>query len=64
MRKGEFVKVIVNYPKNKKLNGLFEGKVIETGCFRNGYAYFKLDTCPKLALPHSSKYLKILERRV
>jgi len=63
IKKGSYVKVEVKYPRNKKLNGIFEGNVIETGCFRNGYAYFKLDTHKKLALPNSQKYVKVIEER-
>ena len=54
------MKVLVNYPKNKKVCGIFSGRVIETGRFRTGYAYFRLDTCPELALPNSSKYVRRL----
>lgn len=61
IRKGEYVKVKVNYPKNKKLCGEFEGKVTQVGCYRSGYAFFKLDSCPKLTFPNSSTYTKVLD---
>jgi len=62
IRKGEVVTVEVNYPKNKKLCGVWSGRVIETGCFRSGFAFFKLEGA-KYAFPNSSKYTKILHKR-
>jgi len=59
MRKGDLVKAEVNYPKNPNLNGVYIGRVIQIGCFRSGFAYFKLDCKPNLALPNSKKYTKI-----
>jgi len=64
MRVGDVVRASVNYPRNKKLNGEYVGRVTEIGCFRSGFAYFKLDSFPK-PLPNSSNYTKIeiLKRR-
>ena len=62
MRKGEYVKIKVNYPKNPKLNGIYTGKVIQVGCYYSGFAYFKLDSNPNKALPNSSRYTEIIER--
>ena len=63
IKKGQWVKVKVNYPKNPRLNGIYEGIVTETGCYRSGFAYFKL-TEVKQALPNSRKYTTILETRL
>ena len=63
MRKGEWVRVQVNYPRNPRVNGVWEGKVIAVGRYRSGYAYFKLDCAPRVSFPNSSSYVKVLERR-
>jgi len=62
LRKGEYVIVEVNYPRSPHLNGIWEGIVTEVGCYRSGYAYFKLNTA-KYSFPNSSKYIKVLQRR-
>ena len=62
IRKGQYIKFECNYPRNKKVNGVFEGLVTKVGCFRSRFAYFKIDSCPKLAFPNSPKYIKILEQ--
>lgn len=56
MKTGQKIEAVINYPKNPKLDGIYKGTVTEVGRFRNGFAYFKLDTNPKLALPASSQY--------
>jgi len=62
MRKGEWIKVLVNYPRNPKLNGVWEGRVKEVGCYSSGFAFFKLEGIP-YAFPNSSRYRQIIERR-
>ena len=58
MRVGDYVEATVNYPKNPKLNGTYQGRVIKLGCYRSGFAYFKLDSFPN-PLPNSSAYTKV-----
>ena len=62
MRVGDYVKVLVVYPKDPRLCGVHEGIVQKIGQFKNGYVYFRLQGS-KLSLPLSSKYTRILERR-
>ena len=61
IKKGQLVKVKVDYQKNKRLCGEFTGTVTQVGCYRSGFAFFKLDSYPKLAFPNSSAYVKILD---
>ncbi len=62
IKKGQYIKFECRYPRNKKVNGVFEGMVTETGCFRSRFAYFRIDSAPKLAFPNSPKYITILEQ--
>lgn len=62
IRKGDVVTVQVDYPKNKKLSGVWSGKVTDVGCFRSGFAYFKLEGC-KYAFPNSPRYTKVIHKR-
>lgn len=62
IRKGDVVTVEIQYPKNKKLSGVWSGRVVETGCFRSGFAFFKLEGV-KHSFPNSSRYVKLIQRQ-
>lgn len=62
-RKGDWVKVKINYPRNPKINGVYSGIITKIGQYRGGYVYFKLDTYPNLSFPNSSKYVQVIDRR-
>ena len=59
---GDYVRVVVDYPKNRRLSGEYEGTVTKVGQYMSGFVYFKLDSTAA-ALPLSRKYRVVLERK-